>query len=91
MHNSEVSSWFVFQTNQEPANIGLHPSEEDVLFNYIIDSFQLINGLILWHGAREKDVMLMHMLIESLTKPKDMIFDVNASTSTLSLYLKLKQ
>jgi hypothetical protein len=43
-----------------------------------------MNRSLPWHGAREMDMMLMHMSIESLTKYEDVVFDASASTCTCS-------
>ena len=41
-----------------------------------------MHGTIPWRGAREKDPLFMQVLIESLTKPGDIVLDWKASTGT---------
>lgn len=66
----QLPSWFAFHTKQEVINIGLQPSEDDILFDHITESSQLMNGSVPWRGAWEKDPMLMQMLIESIQSLK---------------------
>lgn len=44
--NSRGPSQFALNTNKGITNIRLWPSEDDILFNYITESSQLMNGLL---------------------------------------------
>ena len=50
------------------------------LFNYTIEKDQLVNGFVLWQGTHEKHHILIQMFIEALSKPKEIVIDVVAST-----------
>ena len=49
-----------------------------------------MNGSIAWRGALKKHTMLLYMLNESITKPEDVVFDVNASTGRIVHVFVLK-
>ena len=53
----------------------------DIFFNRTTSKTQLIRGNIQWRGTREKDLESLQFLIETLTKPEDVVLDAYASTS----------
>ena len=55
------------------------PTRSSLVTKYPL-CYSVINGSIAWRGAWEKNTILLHMLNESITKPEDVVFDVNAST-----------
>ena len=61
--------------------IGINVAANDVLLNLVTKNTQLMRGSIPWRGGREKDPILLQMLIESTTQTSDIVLDCNASTS----------
>ena len=48
-------------------SIGINVAADDVLFNLVTKDTQLMRGTTPWRGGREKDPILLQMLIESTT------------------------
>ena len=48
-------------------SIGIKVAVDDVLFNLETKDTQLMRGTTPWRGGREKDPILLQMLIESTT------------------------
>jgi hypothetical protein len=66
----------------DPDSGGLDVANNDVLFNLVRKDSQLMNGSIPWRGGREKDPLLLQLLIESTTSLGDTVLDCTASTGT---------
>jgi hypothetical protein len=60
--------------------IGINVAADDVLFNLVTKDTQLMRGTVPWRGGREKDPILLQMLIESTTQVGDIVLDCIAST-----------
>ena len=71
---------FSFQPVEELEAHGIDVSTDDVLHNLVTQESQLMKGSTPWRGAREKDPLLMQMLIESTTSVGDLVMDCTAST-----------
>ena len=71
---------FSFQPVEELEAHGIDVATDDVLHNLVTRESQLMNGTTPWRGAREKDPLLMQMLIESTTAFGDLVLDCTAST-----------
>ena len=71
---------FSFQPIEELEALGIDVSIDDVLHNLVMKESQLMNGSTPWRGAREKDPLLVQMLIESTTSFGDLVMDCTAST-----------
>ena len=61
-------------------SVGIDVAVDDVLFNLVTKDTQLMNGSIPWRGGREKDPLLLQLLIESTTQVGDIVLDCAAST-----------
>jgi hypothetical protein len=61
-------------------SVGIDVAVDDVLFNLVTKDTQLMNGSIPWRGGREKDPLLLQLLIESTTQVGDIVLDCTAST-----------
>ena len=66
----------------ESDDAGIDVATDDVLFNLVTKDSQLMNGSIPWRGGREKDPLLLQLLIESTTSLGDTVLDCTASTGT---------
>lgn len=71
---------FSFKPVPELLSLGIDVSTDDVLHNLVTKESQLMKGSTPWRGAREKDPLLIQMLIESTTSPRDLVLDCTAST-----------
>jgi hypothetical protein len=47
--------------------VGIDVAVDDVLFNMVTKDTQLMRGSTPWRGGREKDPLLLQLLIESTT------------------------
>jgi hypothetical protein len=63
-------------------SIGIDVAIDDVLFNLVTKDTQLIRGNTPWRGGREKDPLLLQLLIESTTHVGDIVLDCTASIGT---------
>jgi hypothetical protein len=59
------SSTFSIRPVAELDSIGIDIAVDDVLFNLVTKDTQLMRGSIPWRGGREKDPILLQLLIES--------------------------
>ena len=66
----------------EPDSVDINIATDDVLFNLVTKDSQLMRGSMLWRGGREKDPLLLQLLIEFTTMVGDIVLDCTASTST---------
>jgi hypothetical protein len=73
-----------FNNNEVLVNEGVSVKDDDIIFNYTPKKDQLMDGLVSWHGAREKHRDVYQMFIESLTKSGGIVVDVTASTCSFS-------
>jgi hypothetical protein len=63
-------------------SVGINVAVDDVLFNLVTKDTQLMRGSTPWRGGREKDPLLLQLLIESITQVGDIVLDCTASTGT---------
>jgi hypothetical protein len=63
-------------------SVGIDVAVDDVLFNLVTKESQLMRGSSPWRGGREKDPLLLQLLIESITQLGDIVLDCTASTGT---------
>ena len=62
-----AASTFSISPVPELDSIGINVATNDVLFNLVTKDTQLMRGSNPWRGGREKDPILLQMLIESTT------------------------
>jgi hypothetical protein len=75
-------STFSIQPMAELDPVGIYVSVDDVLFNLVTKDTQLMRGSTPSRGDREKDPLLLQLLIESTTQVGDIILNCTASTDT---------
>jgi hypothetical protein len=75
---------FSLQPVEELEALGIDVSTDDVLHNLVTKESQLMRGSIPWRGSREKDPLLLQMLIESTTSVGNLVMDCTASTGKSS-------
>jgi hypothetical protein len=63
-------------------SIGIDVAVDDVHFNLITKDTQLMRGSTPWRSGREKDPLLLQLLIESTTQVGDIVLDCTTSTGT---------
>jgi hypothetical protein len=76
------SSTFYIRPLAELDSVGIDVAIDDVLFNMVTKDTQLMRGSTPWRGGREKDPVLLQLLIESTTDVGDIVLDCIASTGT---------
>jgi hypothetical protein len=76
------SSTFSIRPMAELDSVGIDVAVDDVLFNLVTKDIQLIRGSTPWRGGREKDPVLLQLLIESTTEVGDIVLDCTTSTGT---------
>jgi hypothetical protein len=81
------SSTFSIRPVAELDSVGIDIAVDDVLFNLVMKDTQLMKGSTPWRGGREKDPVLLQLLIESTTQVGDIVFDCTASTGTYFLVI----
>lgn len=74
---------FSFQPVQELLELDIDVGNDDVLHNLVTKETQMMRGTIPWRGCREKDPLLLQMLIEATTSPGDIVMDCSASTGLI--------
>jgi hypothetical protein len=74
------SSTFSIGPVAELDSVGIDIVIDDVLFNLVTKDTQLMRGSTPWRGSREKDPLLLQLLIESTTQVGDIVLDCTAST-----------
>jgi hypothetical protein len=79
------SSTFSIQPVVELDSVGINVAVDDVLFNLVTKDTQLMRGNTPWRGGRQKDPLLLQLLIESTTQVSDIVLDCIASTGTYFL------
>jgi hypothetical protein len=75
---------FSLQPVKELEALGIDVSIDDVLHNLVMKESQLMRGSIPWRGSREKDPLLLQMLIESTASIGDLVMDCTALTGKSS-------
>jgi hypothetical protein len=63
-------------------SVGINIAVDGVLFNLVTKDTQLMRGSTPWRGGKEKDPLLLQLLIESTTQVGDIVLDWTASTGT---------
>jgi hypothetical protein len=81
------SSTFSIRPMDELDSVGIDVAVDDVLFNLVTKDTQLMRGSTPWRGGREKDPVLLQLLIESTIHVGDIVFYYTASTSTKFLVI----
>jgi hypothetical protein len=76
------SSTFSIGPVAELDSVGIDIAVDDVLFNLVMKDTQLMRSSTPWRGGREKDPVLLQMLIESTMQAGDIVLDCTASTGT---------
>jgi hypothetical protein len=76
------SSTFSIRPMTELDSVGIDVAVDDVLFNLVTKETQLMRDSTPWRGGREKDPLLLQLLIESTTQVGDIILDCTTSTGT---------
>jgi hypothetical protein len=56
-------------------SVGIDVAVDDVLFNLVTKDSQLMRGSTPCRGGREKDHVLLQLLIESTTRVGDIVLD----------------
>jgi hypothetical protein len=80
------ASGFRFRSIPEVENAGIDLYEDDLLHNFVTKDSQLMNGAIPWRGSKEKDPLLLQMLIEACIDVGDIVVDCTmARGDSLSL------
>jgi hypothetical protein len=73
------SSTFYIRPVVELESVGIDVAVDDVLFNLVMKDTQLMRGSTPWRGGREKDPVLLQLLIESTTQVDNIVLDCTAS------------
>jgi hypothetical protein len=71
---------FSIQPMVELDSVRFNVAVDDVLFNLVTKDTQLMRGSTPWRRGREKDPLLLQLLIESTTQIGDIVLDCTAST-----------
>jgi hypothetical protein len=74
------ASTFSITPVPELDSIGINVAADDVLFNLVTKDTQLMRGTTPWRRGREKDPILLQMLIESTTQVGNIVLDCTAFT-----------
>ena len=78
-----AASTFCLHCIPKIENASIDFYKDDVLHNFITRESQFINGTIPWKDSREKDPLLLQLLIEVGTKIGDIVIDCTMATSDL--------
>jgi hypothetical protein len=81
------SSTFSIRPMAELDSVGIDVAVDDVVFNLVTKDTQLMRGSTPWRGGREKDPVLLQLLIESTTQVGDIVLDCTSSTGTKFLVI----
>jgi hypothetical protein len=76
------SSTFSIRPRAELDSVGIDVAVDDVLFNLVTKDTQLMKGSTPWRGGREKNPILLQLLIESTIDVGDIVLDCTTSTGT---------
>ena len=58
-----------FNKNEILVKEGVSVKDDDIIFNYTLESNQLMDSLVPWRGPQKKHRDIYQMFIELLTKP----------------------
>jgi hypothetical protein len=75
-----IQSNFSIEDNRIASNLGTDIVGKGLLHNFTTSSMALKNGLNFWRGGCEKNPLLVQTLLETFSKPGDVILDCNTST-----------
>ena len=79
LHSSKDPTTFIFNKEKELQKLGYGLWDNDLVFNFLTEDKQLVNGTIPWRGSYEKDTSLYQQFVETLTAPGAVVLDVFAS------------
>jgi hypothetical protein len=79
---SYLEATFSIRPVVELHSVGIDIAVDNVLFNLVTKDTQLMRGSTPWRGGREKDHVLLQLLIESTTQVGNIVLDCTASTGT---------
>jgi hypothetical protein len=82
----DLAPAFSFQPVQELLDFDIDVGSDDVLHNLVTKETQMMRGTTPWRGSREKDPLLLQMLIEVTTSPGDIVMDCSASTGLITYF-----
>ena len=75
-------STFSIRPMAELDYVGIDIVVDDVFFKIVTKDTQLMRGNIPWRGGKEKDPLILQLLIESTTQVGNIVLDCNTSTGT---------
>jgi hypothetical protein len=78
-----AASAFYLHSIPEIENAGIDFYKDDVPHNFITRESQFMNGSIPWKESREKDPLLLQLLLEVGTKIGDIVIDCTTAISDL--------
>lgn len=84
VRDDPIQSLFSIKENRELSDVGVDVEATDTFFNFTTTKSQLMHGTVPWRGPREKDPIFVQVLLQSFTKPGDIVLDWKASTGTFS-------
>jgi hypothetical protein len=76
------SSTFSIRLVANLNSVEINVAVDDVLFNLVTKDTQLMKGSTPWRGGREKDPLLLQLLMESNKHVSDIVLDCTTSTDT---------
>jgi hypothetical protein len=76
------SSTFSIRPMAKLDSVGIDVAVNDVLFNLVMKDTELMRGSTPWKGGREKDHVLLQLLIEFTMQVGDIVLDCTSSTGT---------
>lgn len=82
-------SSFCLKPVEELEAVGIDIIADDVLHNLVTKDSQLMHDSTPWRGAREKDPILIQMLIEATTNVADVVLDCTTSTGMIPYFFSL--
>jgi hypothetical protein len=76
------SSTFSIRLVANLNSVEIYVAVDDVLFNLVTKDTQLMKGSTPWRRGREKDPLLLQLLMESNKHVSDIVLDCTTSTDT---------
>jgi hypothetical protein len=76
------SSTFSIRLVANLNSVEINVAVDDVLFNLVTKDTQLMKGSTPWRRGREKDPLLLQLLMESNKHVSDIVLDCTTSTDT---------
>jgi hypothetical protein len=73
-------SQFAFNNIPSLEKQGIDVGGDDILQNFTTKELQMMNGTMPWRGPRERDPLLLQMLIEAASQPSDLVLDCTSAT-----------